>query len=163
MNTERLPFNPENTATRKLTKQEAIPYDLLLLADETIEAIDKYAKEGDIYVLEVNDQRIAVYVLQVVEPEKIEIKNIAVDTHYQGQGIGTFLLRDATRRARAQGYRTILIGTANGAIKQLYLYQKEGFEITAIRKNFFVDNYPKPIFENGILCKHMIVLEKKLQ
>jgi len=160
MNTERLPFNPENTATRKLTKEEAIPYDLLLLADETIEAIDRYAKEGEIYVLEVNGQLIAAYILQVVEPEKIEIKNIAVDTHYQGQGIGTFLLRDATSRARAQGYRTILIGTANGAIKQLYLYQREGFEITAIRKNFFVDNYPNPIFENGILCKHMIVLEK---
>jgi ribosomal protein S18 acetylase RimI-like enzyme len=145
---------------RKLTKQEAIPYDLLLLADETQEAIDKYAKEGEIYVLEVNGQLIAAYVLQVVEPEKIEIKNIAVDTHYQGQGIGTFLLRDATNRAREQGFGTILIGTANGAIKQLYLYQKEGFEITAIRKNFFVDHYPKPIFENGILCKHMIMLEK---
>ena len=151
----------DGIATRKLTGQEAIPYDLLLLADEAIEMIDRYAKEGQIYVLEVNRQIIAVYVLQVVDPGRIEIKNIAVDSNYQGQGIGTFLLRDATRRAREQGYGTILIGTANGSIKQLYLYQKEGFEITSIKKNFFVDNYPAPIFENGILCKHMIMLEKQ--
>ncbi len=154
-------LNLDGIATRKLTGQEAIPYDLLLLADETIEIIDRYAKEGQIYVLEANSQTIAVYVLQAIDPERIEIKNVAVDRQYQGQGIGRFLLRDATRRAKAQGYGTILIGTANGAIKQLYLYQQEGFEITSIRKNFFVDNYPAPIFENGILCKHMIVLEKQ--
>jgi aminoglycoside 6'-N-acetyltransferase I len=73
------------------------------------------------------------------------------------------LLWDATSRAKEQGYSTILIGTANAAIKQLYLYQKEGFEMSSIKKNFFVDNYPAPILENGILCKHMIMLEKELK
>jgi aminoglycoside 6'-N-acetyltransferase I len=154
-------LNLDGMGTRKLNKQEAIPYDLLLLADETIEIIDRYAKDGQTYVLEVNNQIIAVYVLQVIDPEKIEIKNIAVDSNYQGKGVGRFMLRDATSRAKEQGYGTILIGTANGAIKQLYLYQKEGFEITSIKKNFFVNNYPAPIFENGILCKHMIMLEKQ--
>jgi aminoglycoside 6'-N-acetyltransferase I len=151
----------DNKTTRKLTKQESIPYHLLLLADETKEIIDRYAKDGEIYILESKSQIIAVYVLQVIDTERIEIKNIAVDRSYQGQGIGRFLLRDATKRAREKGYGTILIGTANGAIKQLYLYQKEGFDITAIKKNFFIDNYPEPIYENGILCKHMIMLEKK--
>ncbi|MBD0256283.1 MAG: GNAT family N-acetyltransferase [Cytophagales bacterium] len=154
-------LNLDGVTTRKLTKGEAIPYDLLLLADETIEIIDRYAKEGQIYVLEGKGQLLAVYVLQAIDPARIEIKNIAVDRNHQGQGIGRFMLRDATSRAKAQGYGTILIGTANGAIKQLYLYQKEGFEITSIKKNFFVDNYPAPIFENGILCKHMIMLEKQ--
>ncbi len=153
-------FIPKNNITRKLTKQEPIPYNLLLLADETIEIIDRYAKDGQIYVFEDNSQVIAAYILQVIDTERIEIKNIAVNRDYQGQGIGTFLLRDATRRAREQGYGTIVIGTANGAIRQLYLYQREGFEITAVKKNFFIDNYPEPVYENGILCKHMIMLEK---
>jgi aminoglycoside 6'-N-acetyltransferase I len=156
-------LNLDSITTRKLTKQEAIPYDLLLLADETKEIIDGYAKDGQTYVLEVNSQPIAVYVLQGIDKDRIEIKNIAVDSHYQGQGIGKFLLRDATSRAKEQGYSTILIGTANAAIKQLYLYQKEGFEMSSIKKNFFVDNYPAPILENGILCKHMIMLEKELK
>ena len=38
-------LNLDDIATRKLTNQEAIPYDLLLLADETREIIDRYAKE----------------------------------------------------------------------------------------------------------------------
>ena len=153
-------LNLDGIATRALTKQEAIPYDLLLLADETVEVIDRYAKDGQTYVVEVDSQAIAVYVLLVIDRKRIEIKNVAVHSNYQGQGIGKFMLRDATSRAKEQGYKTILIGTANGSIKQLYLYQKEGFEITSIKKNFFVDNYPAPIFENGILCKHMIMLEK---
>lgn len=81
---------------------------------------------------------------------------------HQGRGLGKRLLRDAARRATERGFRTLLIGTANGAIRQLYLYQREGFEIAAIKHNFFVDHYPAPIVENGILCKHMIVLEKRL-
>jgi aminoglycoside 6'-N-acetyltransferase I len=84
-------LNLDGIATRKLTKHEAIPYDLLLLADETIEIIDRYAKDGQIYVLAVNSQLIAVYVLQAIDPERIEIKNVAVDRSYQGQGIGRFL------------------------------------------------------------------------
>jgi aminoglycoside 6'-N-acetyltransferase I len=152
----------DQPSTRQLSKHEAIPYDLLLLADEIKPIIDTYAKDGEIYVLEENSQIIALYVLQIMDVRRVEIKNIAVDNRYQGKGIGTFLLREATSRAQARGFTTLLIGTANGAIKQLYLYQKEGFEITSIKKNFFVDHYPEPIFENGILCKHMIMLEKPL-
>jgi aminoglycoside 6'-N-acetyltransferase I len=147
---------------RQLNTQEAIPYELLLLADETKEIIDTYALEGEIYVLEESNQIIAVYVLQVLDAKRVEIKNIAVRQDCQGQGIGKYLLKDATRRAKDKGFETLLISTANGAIKQLYLYQKEGFEISSIKKNFFIDQYPEVIFENGIQCKHMIMLEKQL-
>lgn len=34
--------------------------------------------------------------------------------------------------------------------------------MTEIKKNFFVDKYKEPIFENGIKCKHMVVLAKTL-
>jgi aminoglycoside 6'-N-acetyltransferase I len=153
---------PADKPIRQLEKQEAIPYELLLLADEAKEMIDRYALDGEIYVLEENDQIIAVYVLKMLDAKRLEIKNIAVRQNHQGQGIGKYLLKDATRRAKAKGFQILLIGTANGAIKQLYLYQKAGFEITAIKKNFFIDHYPEPIFENGIQCKHMIMLEKKL-
>ncbi len=152
----------ENKTIRQLTKHEEIPYDLLLLADETEEIIDTYAKDGEIYILEEASQIIAVYVLKVLDKKRVEIKNIAVDRRYQGQGLGKFLLKDAACRAKDKGFETLLIGTANGAIKQLYLYQREGFEITSIKKNFFIDHYPEPIFENGIHCKHMIMLEKQL-
>ena len=43
------------------------------------------------------------------------------------------------------------------------VYQKEGFEMKEIVKDFFLYNYDKPIYENGIQCKHMIILNKNLK
>lgn len=147
---------------RLLEKDVKIPYDLLLLADETIEAIDKYIHQSDIYVFERENQMIAVFALQTISSDTVEIKNIAVDTAFQGQGIGQGLLKDAISIAKEKGFKKIIIGTGDAGIKQLYLYQKVGFEIFDIKHRFFIDNYPEPIFENGIQLKHMIVLKKDL-
>ena len=148
---------------RQLRKGEKIPYDLLLLADETLEAIDKYIFGSGIYVLEQENRIIAEYVLQQINRNEVEIKNIAVITDCQGQGIGKFLLRDAACKAKGKGFKTIIIGTGDASIKQLYLYKKEGFEEFDIKKSFFIDNYPEPIYENGIQLKHMIMLKKELK
>jgi len=148
---------------RQLRKDEKLPCDLLLLADELLEAINKYIFDSDIYVLEQENKVIAVYVLQLINKNEIEIKNIAVATDFQGQGIGKLLLRDAVCKAKGRGFRTIIIGTGDASIKQLYLYQKEGFEVFDVKKSFFIDNYPKPIYENGIQLKHMIMLKKELK
>lgn len=147
---------------RQLSKEEEIPYDLLLLADETIEAINKYIFDSDIYIYEQNYNKIALYVLQIINENVIEIKNIAVSPVYQGQGIGQFLLKDAAERAKAKGFKTIIIGTGDVLMMQLQLYQKAGFEIYDIKKNFFINNYPAPIYENGMQLKDMILLKKEL-
>jgi ribosomal protein S18 acetylase RimI-like enzyme len=152
----------ESKKVRQLGKNEQIPYDLLLLADESMEAINKYIYDSDIYILEIENKILAVYVLQLLKKDEIEIKNIAVDKDYQGQGIGKFLLRDATNKAKEQGFKTMLIGTSNASFKQLYIYQKSGFEIYDIKENFIINNYPKPIYENGLLLKHMIMLRKTI-
>lgn len=146
-----------------LDKDDRIPYDLLLLADETKEAIDRYIFESEIYVLEQEKQMIAVYVLQPLNRDEIEIKNIAVSKDHQGKGIGKYLLKDAKERARVRGFQFILIGTADVPTKQLYLYQKEGFEIFSKKKNFFMDHYPEPIYENGVRLKDMIMLRMELK
>lgn len=150
-----------NKLLTKPLEDEEIPYDLLLLADETKEAINKYIKDSEIFILKNAKKIIAIYVLQKVSKDTIEIKNIAVDRNYQGQGLGKFLLRDAIHKAKEKEFKTIIIGTGN-ASKQLYLYQKEGFEVFDIKKDFFLENYPEPIYENGILLKHMIMLKVEL-
>lgn len=155
--------NVNDLIIRRLNKDEEVPYDLLLIADETIEAIDRYVKNSEIYILEKENKMIAVYVLQSINKTKIEIKNIAVDEKHQGQGIGKFLLRNASDKAIGKGYKTIIIGTGDASTKQLQLYQKEGFEIYDTKKNFFIDNYPEPIYENGMQLKHMIMLKKELE
>jgi len=151
-----------NGIIRQLNSGEEIPYHLLLLADETIEAIDKYISTSEIYLLEQDDKMIAVYALWPLSKQQIEIKNIAVHEDYQGRGIGRFLLKDAENKAKERGYREIIIGTPDSAIKQLSIYKKAGFEEFSIKKDFFTLNYPQPIFEEGIQLKDMVMLRKKL-
>ncbi|MFT6338786.1 MAG: aminoglycoside 6'-N-acetyltransferase I [Halioglobus sp.] len=147
---------------RNLKREESIPYNLLLLADESREAIDKYIYDCEIYVAELNNAIIAVYALQVTNDETVEIKNIAVSEIHQGKGIGKKLLMNASIRAKENGYRKIIIGTGDASIRQLDLYQKAGFEIFGKKRNFFMDNYTELIFENGIQLKDMVMLKKLL-
>jgi ribosomal protein S18 acetylase RimI-like enzyme len=147
---------------RKLKESEEIPYQLLLLADETKEAIDKYIFDSEIFVLEENNQLIALYAFKTVNSAQIEIKNIAVQTDFQGKGIGSFLLKDAFERTKNLGFRYLLVGTGDASLRQLALYQREGFEKYDVIEDFFIDNYSEPIFENGIQLKDMIMLEKKI-
>lgn len=152
----------EDTLIRKLSPGEKIPYDLLLLADPSIVAMSAYLSLAEIYVMQQDQQVIGTYVLLAKDPEELEIKNIAVNPAYQGKGFGKILLQDAAQRARANGFKRISIGTGNSSIAQLYLYQRQGFEITAVKKDYFMTHYQEPIYENGIQCKHLIMLEKKL-
>ena len=73
------------------------------------------------------------------------------------------LLEYSEKTSRNLGFQKIIIGTGNSSIGQLALYQKQGFEMERIEKNFFTKNYPEEIIENGILCKHMVILEKTIK
>jgi len=46
---------------------------------------------------------------------------------------------------------------------QLRLYQKAGFEMHLIKKNFYLENYPTAIYDNGLQLKHMVLLKMKLE
>jgi ribosomal protein S18 acetylase RimI-like enzyme len=153
----------DNLFLKELTDYTTDLYDLLFLADPSQEQIDTYLNKSTIYgAYNKSEELIGVYVLYPINSENVEIKNIAVKEDFQRSGVGTVLLRDAINRAKTLGFRKINIGTANSSIHQLYLYQKEGFEIDYVIKNFFVDNYNESIIENGIQAKDMIMLVKHL-
>jgi ribosomal protein S18 acetylase RimI-like enzyme len=152
-----------NFLVRRLTENEEIPYHLLLLADDTMEAIDRYVHEAEIHVCETDKRLVAVFVLKVVSNDCIEIKNIAVDSDYQGKGIGTHLLNKAYEIAMTGGYRSLLIGTGDHCVRELEWYEKSGFIKFKIIKDFFVNNYPEPIYENGKQLTDMIVLKKDVK
>ena len=147
---------------RKLGKNENLPFELLLLADPSRDYILEYVENGVIFVAEIEQQIIGVYVLLPTSPEIIELMNIAVREDYQGLGIGKQLVMDAVKVARKKGYTTLEVGTGNSSIGQLALYQKCGFRMIGVDTDFFVKHYPKAIFENGIQCVDMIRLARKL-
>ncbi|WP_342559213.1 GNAT family N-acetyltransferase [Metasolibacillus sp. FSL K6-0083] len=144
---------------RMLTANEQLPMDLLLLADPSEEIVIDYIKRGYCYVAERNGQIVGVYVLLPTRPHTVELVNVAVDEQWQGQGIGKQLVLHAIESAKMAQYKTIQLGTGNSSIDQLALYQKCGFRIVGVDRDFFIQHYDEPIFENGIQCVDMMRLE----
>ena len=113
---------------RQLDK-EPIPYELLLDADPSMEAIEKYLPFSEIHVATLKGKVIGTIVLYPLNANELEIKNIAVEESLQGNGIGELMLKYATEIAIVKRAKSLVIGTANSSVAQLYLYQKNGFEI----------------------------------
>lgn len=148
----------------KLQSKKSLPLDLLLLADETMEAIEKYIYNSEVYIVKQKDQPepIAVFALYKINDAQIEIKNIAVSESLQGHGIGSFLLDEIKRIAVTDKYKSIIVGTPDTSSKQMHFYEKNGFAKYDVRKDFFIKNYSEPIVENGVLLRDMLMLELKL-
>ena len=98
------------------------------------------------------------YMLTKVDNETNELKNIAVDEKYQGKGIGKQLVLDAIKKAKEAGSKRIEVGTGNSSFSQLASYQKCGFRIIGVDKDFFTKNYDQEIIEDGIRCIDMVRL-----
>ena len=148
--------------TRILQKHEQLPYELLLLADEEMQAIELYIHQSAVYVVDFDDLIIGVYALYPVDKRRAEIKAIAVAEDFQNKGIGRFLLHDAEEKAREQGYTELIIGTPDIAVKQLMIYEKAGFVRYSLKKDFFINYYTEPIFEDGVQLRDMALLRKVL-
>ena len=152
----------------KKNKQK-MPFHLLELADGYSNdadpsrlQIESYLNKGLCYIGRYKSKIVGVLVLKSINTTTIEIKNIAILASEQGKGFGKALLKHSEKVSKEAGFQKLIIGTGNSSIKQLALYQKQGFEINTIEKNFFLENYTDPIFENGIQCKHLLILEKEI-
>lgn len=147
---------------RKLKEHETPPIELLLLADPSREMVEEYLAIGECRVAEMAGEIIGVYVLARLDVETMELMNVAVHERLHGQGIGKRLIGDAIQTAQKLGYQSLEVGTGNSSIGQLALYQKCGFRLEGVIKDFFIDNYDEEIFENGIQCRDMIRLTRGL-
>jgi len=141
---------------KHITNHKEYPYDLLLLADETVHAIDKYLYDSLVYAVYDVKMPIAVFCLYPVDSETLEIKNIAVSPAFQGMGLGSQLLDFI--KANYQQYANLIVGTADCGLAQIRFYERNGFVKYGIRKDFFIKNYERSIYENGQLLKDMIML-----
>ena len=145
----------------KLQDGEEIPFDLLLLADETRDAIEKYIYKSDVYLVFTKAilNPIAVFALYKINDLEIEIKNIAVLETFRSRGVGSFLIEKIKEIAGRDGYREIIVGTSDNGVRQIRFYERNGFTKYDVKRNFFLENYSEPIVENGLPLKDMIMLK----
>jgi ribosomal protein S18 acetylase RimI-like enzyme len=148
---------------KELTEDELVPMNLLLLADPSKQIVEEYVRRGRCFTAQEGGGVTGVYVLLPTRPGTVELVNIAVLEEYQGQGTGRELVLHAVNEAKKAAFKTLEVGTGNSSIGQLALYQKCGFRIDGVDRDYFVKNYPEPIVENGILCRDMVRLSLDLQ
>ena len=116
--------------------------ELLLSADPDLISIQRYLPNSSIIVCIEKNLCVGIAVLSISD-NHFELKNIAVMSDFQGQGIAKHLILEVSQLAKKLGANRLEVGTVNSSLDQLALYQKCGFRITHIEKDFF-DVPPRP-------------------
>lgn len=142
------------TRVTTLTKEH---YELLLDADPSKKHVDDYTQRGQVFSL-TDTELLGIMVLIPTRPDTLELVNIAVSEAHRGKGYAQQLIAFAFETAKEQGIKTVEIGTGSTGYEQLHLYQKCGFRMTWIDRDFFVRHYEEEIIDNGIVLNDMVRL-----
>lgn len=90
-----------------------------------------------------------------------EIMELAVAPDRHGQGIGRAIVAWLIDEARRRGKSAMLVGTANSSIGNIAFYQKVGFRMDHVRKDYF-RYYREPHYEDRIQIRDMLVFRHDL-
>ena len=143
----------------EITENKKQYLDLLLLADEQENMIDRYLDKGKMYVLD--DCGVKCECVVTDEGNGIlEIKNIATVPQFQGKGYAKAMVAYLVEEFRGQ-FSILQVGTGDSPLT-IPFYEKCGFVRSHIVPNFFTDNYDHPIYESGVQLVDMVYLQRAL-
>lgn len=137
-------------------KRDFMP--LLLLADEQESVVDTYLYRGDLFTLADPDLRGVCVVTD--EGDYFELQNLAVGTPFQRQGYGSALVKHIFKHYAGRGKRMV-VGTGD-CPPQLAFYESCGFLYTHTVKDYMLDHYDHPIFEDGVQLRDKVYFAKEL-
>ena len=134
--------------------------DLLLLADEQEDMVDRYLFSSDMYIILDDDIVVGEFVVSDEGNGVVELKNLAIKPELQGRGYGraciTFI-----KEIYAPAFTTLIVGTGDSPLT-LPFYQACGFEEFKRIPHFFLENYDHPIVEDGVMLDDMVYLAQDL-
>lgn len=142
---------------RKVTGVKKEYIDLLLLADEQEDMIDQYLDRGEMFVLDDNGIK-AECVVTKEDNGIYELKNIAVLPDSQRKGYGSRLIEFVI--THYADCTVMYIGTGD-CPSALSFYSHCGFTESHRVKNFFIDHYDHPMFEDGVQLVDMVYLRRE--
>ena len=135
----------------EVTENKKQYLDLLLLADEQEDMVDRYLYNGKMYVLDDDGMKCEC----VVTDEGngiLEIKNIATVPLFQRKGYAKALIEFLVEKYRRQ-FSILQVGTGDSPLT-IPFYEKCGFVRSHTVPNFFTDHYDHPIYECGVQCRY---------
>jgi len=95
------------------------------------------------------------------ETDASEILLIAVAAGQRRRGYGAQMLAALLDEARRRQCAALSVGTANSSLATIGFYQRAGFRMDHVRRDYFAYVQP-PISEDGILLRDMLVLRHDL-
>jgi len=139
---------------------------LLLLADVEPQ-VRGYLQQGDLYALRGEDSGplgVTLVLLDSAEPGTAELKAVAIDPTQHNRGLGRRMLESVLADLRARGFRRSVVGTSNAGIGQIAFYQKAGFRVWRIERDYFTPEkgYDPDERENGLPHRDMIWFDQDL-
>lgn len=130
--------------------------DLLLLADEQENMIDRYLDRGTLFALYDDDLK-SICVVSDEGNGSYELQNLATYEQYQRKGYGKYLVKYICSYYKDKG-TSMLVGT--GDVPWIVsFYECCGFILSYRLANYFLDHYDKPIFDAGIQLKDKVYLK----
>ena len=130
--------------------------DLLLLADEQEDMIDKYLDRGTLFALYDDDLKSTCVVTDEGD-DTYELQSLATYPQFQGQGYARRLINHVCDFYKCNGL--MIVGTGDSLIP---FYEKSGFVFSHRVENYFIEHYDEPIWDGGVLLKDKVYLKKDL-
>jgi N-acetylglutamate synthase-like GNAT family acetyltransferase len=148
---------------REARPDEIEPLIPLLLQAEESERALRWGLANlvdSVYRADENDTLVGAATMQW-RGDPCEIMELAIAPERQGQGLGLQFVLWLLDEARRRGKSAVLVGTANSSIGNIAFYQKCGFRMDQVRKDYFW-YYRKPVYEHGIQIRDMLVFRYEL-
>lgn len=136
--------------------------ELLLDADPDERQVAEHLAHGELYVARSRGLLAGAIVIRRTADDTWEIMNCSVSPEHRRQGCGTALVLHALDVIRDKGARYAELGTSDASPGPMALYESCGFQTAGVIKNHFTDNYPEPVWDNGVQCIDMIRMRADL-
>jgi ribosomal protein S18 acetylase RimI-like enzyme len=140
-------------------------FDLLVLADEP-EPLAAVLDRGDLYGVtdDTTDEPLAAVLTLDHDEQTAELRVVAVAERYQGHGVGSWLVDEVCARLRRRRMRRVVVGTATSGVRQLAFYQRLGFRLSHVERDYFTpaNGYPAGLSENGVATRDMAWMDRLL-
>lgn len=138
--------------------------ELLLDADPDERQVAEHLAHGELHVARTQKHGLpaGVILIRQTAADTWEIMNCSVSPEWRRQGCGTALVLHALNLIGNKGIRYAELGTCNASPGPIALYRSCGFRMAGVIKNHFTDNYPEPVWDNGVQCIDMIRMRADL-
>jgi ribosomal protein S18 acetylase RimI-like enzyme len=134
---------------------------LLAEADDSESQVASYKELGEVLVARRDGKLIGhALIIETGEPAAFELKSLAVQAQFRSRGVGAALVQATIARCRERNGHSLLVATAAASIRALKFYQRQGFRISRVIRDFYTpERGYRPLELDGIPLLDEVILD----